>query len=156
MPKLEKFKETIKDTDLLPDFDLSLDCIKRPRCSQGHLQATLNEVLEILQKTDDCLTVKELHARFVEGFPRNNQRFARFNGNFMDGFDMVLLENAVKFLADFGYVQLEPNLGKNPNLRKRMILGVQEKVQVGLILDDEDGEEGFWMGPINGPKCSQQ
>ena len=149
MPKLEKFKEPIQDADL-PDFDLSIEDIRRRGSTVEHLRATMNEVLQILDNTTDCLTVKDLHARFVEGFPRDGQRFARFQ-NFMAGFNMFLLESAVKFLAQQGYVQLEPNLSKNASLKNRMILGCQENLQVGIILDDDEG--GFWMGPTNGPNC---
>ena len=153
MPKLENFKETIQDPELLPGFELSVVEIREHGSTQEHLVATMNEVLEILQKSSDCLTVKDLHTRFVDGFPINNQRFARFQ-DFMAGFDMFLLENAVKFLAQFGYIQLDQNMSKDGNIKRRMILGVQKKVQVALILDGD----GFWMGPTRetNPNCAQQ
>ena len=151
MPKLEKFAEPIPDADL-PVFDVSIEDITSHGSTMEHLRVTMNEVLEILDNTTDCLTVKDLHTCFVEGFPRNGQRFARFQ-NFMAGFNMLLLESAVKYLAEQGYVKLESSR-VNQSFENRMILGCQENLQVGIILDDDEG--GFWMGPINGPNCVLQ
>ena len=128
MPKLEKFSEVIDDDDLLPDLSIRADPGKH-HCSMEQMVAIMNEILEILQGLTDCLSVGDLYDCFVEGWPRNVERFDEFP-DFWHGCNMIVFESAVKFLANEGYVQLEPNLHKGRKIVQKMIIGCHENARV--------------------------
>ena len=139
MPKLEKFKEVINDVGLLPDLTIREELIGKHHCSPEQLVAIMNEILEILQDMTDSLSVGDLHDWFAEGWPRNAQRFENFP-DFWEGFDMIVFESAVKFLANEGFVQLEPNIRKNQKIELKKIIGCHENARVHNI-----GQNGFFQ-----------
>ena len=132
MPKLEKFSEVINDVSLLPDLTIKTESIGKHHCSTEQLVAIMNEILEILQGLTDCLSVGALHDWFVEGWPRDVKRFDPFP-DFWEGFDMFVFESAVKFLANEGFVQLEPKIPKNRKIEQKMIIGCHENARVHNI-----------------------
>ena len=143
MTKLEKFKEQIPDNDLFTDFGIDMDLVHRRGSSPEHLCAIMNEVLEILQKETNCLTVRDVHTRFV-GTPRNAIRLEKVP-NFWAGFDKFVLEIAVLFLVENGWVKLEGKVGRHTKIETKMITGCHEDAQVGVVFNDG----GFWMGQTN-------
>ena len=137
--KLKKFKEAICDVGELPDFSIKTESIGKHGCSPEQLVAIMNEVLEILQGLQDCLKVADLHTYFVEGFPGKSGRFDGFP-DFWEGFDMFVFESAVKFLANEGFVQLEPKIRKNGKVEMKMIIGCHKNARVRRF-----GEENGWF-----------
>ena len=145
--KLKKFKEAICDVGELPDFSIKTESIGKHGCSPEQLVAIMNEVLEILQGLRDCLTVCDLYIYFTEGFAvGKSDRFKNFP-DFWDGFDMFVFESAVKFLANEGFVQLEPNIRKNGKVEMKMIIGCHKNARVRNVFGDDDGR--FLIGQSN-------
>ena len=135
MPKLEKFSEAINDVSLLPDLTIRTESIGKHHCSPEQLVAIMNEILETLQGLTDCLKVADL---FIIVGENDSERFEEFP-DFWHGFDIFVFECAVKFLANEGFVQLEPNIGKNRKIEFKMIIGCHENARVHNI-----GQMGFF------------
>ena len=143
---LKKFKEAICDVGLLPDFSIKTESVGKHGCSPEQLVAIMNEVLEILQGLRNCLAVCDLYIYFTEGFPGKSDRFENFS-DFWDGFNMFVFESAVKFLANEGFVQLEPNIPKNGKVEKKIIIGCHKNARVRNVFGEGDGR--FLIGQSN-------